>query len=162
MTEIIATITPKFKDAPKVGKTGKMGPGHIKDQNDVRFDVWTRNLSLDVFQIGVPIQIAFEEKQNGQYVNREIKRIVESQTRPLAQPPRSLPKETQREKSPKENESIFVNGKLSAAIAANAVEFQEDALVAAGNMLKRVHARLFGQVNIQETQNELNDEIPFP
>lgn len=161
MTEILATITPKFIDPPKLGKSGKMGPAHIKDQNDVRFDVWTRTIPLDHFQKGVPVQIAFEEKQNGEYVNREIKRVVESQTRPVAQPPRAMPKETQREKSPREQESIFVNGKLSAAISANAVEFQEDALVAAGNMLKKVYARLYKPIKIQETENEFNDEIPY-
>src|SRR5262245_5484552 len=93
MTELTATITPKYIDQPKVGKTGKMGPGHIKDQNDVRFDVWTRTIALENFQIGVPVQIAFEEKQNGQYVNREIKRILEAQTRPVVQPPKAQPKQ---------------------------------------------------------------------
>ena len=160
MTLQTTTITPKFIDAPKIGKSGKAGPAHIKDENDVRYDFWTRSIPLDAFQRGVSVQIAFEEKQNGQYLNREIKQILESQTRPVAAPAKPQAKELQREKSPKENENIFVNGKLSAAISAGAVEFQEDALVAAGKMLQRVYARLYKPVNIQQTEIEMDDEIP--
>jgi hypothetical protein len=72
-----------------------------------------------------------------------------------------MPKQTMADKSPEAREDIFVNGKLSAAISGQQVSFQEDALVDAITMLRRVFARAYKPVNIQETENEMNDEIGF-
>lgn len=160
MTELIATITPKYIDPPKVGKSGKMGPGHVKDQNDVRFDVWTRTVPLDHFTIGVPVQVAFEEKQNGQYTNREIKRVVESQSRPLAQPPKAMAQQPRARANPADSEQIFTLALMKAMIEAGR-QYNTTDLIGMVNACRDVYSNTFGSPAKQQSQAEFNDEIPY-
>ena len=154
-----ATITVAHKNPPSPGKNGGMRPANIKTKDGVYFQ-YAKGVSPDSFQQGGQYQIGYEVQERNGYTNNVIKQILETQSRPIQAPPKPQAKELQREKSPKENENIFVNGKLSAAITAGAVEFQEDALVAAGKLLQRVYARLYKPVNIQQTEIEMDDEIP--
>src|SRR5689334_5027178 len=159
MTELTTTITPRYIDKPTMGKSGKMGPGHIKDQNDVRYDVWTRTMPIESFQVGVPVQIAFEEKQNGQYVNREIKRILEVQTRPIppvmgkpnVPPPRART-------NPTDSEQIFVTAIIKHIATADMSRDEGKALV---NLWRGIYADTFGSPQKQDSQSTYSDEIPY-
>lgn len=159
MTELTTTITPQYIDPPKIGKSGKPGPAHIKDQKGDRYDVWTRTMPLESFQVGMPVQIAFEEKQNGQYTNREIKRILESQTRavpavmgkPNVPPPRART-------NPTDSEQIFVTAIVKSIATADMSRDEGRALI---NLWRGIYADTFGSPAKQQTQSDFNDEIPY-
>src|SRR5262245_17781561 len=88
MTIETASVTVAFVDPPKVGKSGRAGPAHMKDAAGVRYDFWPRTIPLETFVRGGTYQIGFETKQNGEYTNREIKQVFETQQRPVAMPPK--------------------------------------------------------------------------
>jgi len=158
MTLAATIVVKKVYDNGKSGKVVDQGGGEWKFWKESKYG---KAILPDQFPEGATLAVGYKVGQWNGKEERTITAVMDGQSsRPVAAPAKPQAKELQREKSPKENENIFVNGKLSAAISAGAVEFQEDALVAAGKMLQRVYARLYKPINIQQTEIEMDDEIP--